>query len=411
MGIVSDLRAALRGGAVLFMAVAFGLAPMGAKAQELVLGAFLTLSGPGGDLGSQMKAGMEMAVDRMQQNFAVGGKPTKIRVIWYDDEGKGDVGLNVVTRALTVDHINVAVGFNSSDIVLRVMNEFQKARVPFITSAASSTGIGRKIAAEKMRYVFQLSPTANDLAPALVNAVLQTSKPKKVATIFFNIDSGRELTKLVKEGLAARSPDTRVVAEEFAALGASDFTSEFSKFKSLGVDTIFTDIYGSSAPIFFSQLSEMRVPALVASIGTSVSADSFITQHAKLMDGALVNVRWVPGNYTDLTKPMSEGYTKKTGFSPSPFAVQAFDSALIALDAVKQAGSLDPNAIASALESESFTGAWGVRRFTSLAQGHQMPIEAVIVQIQDGKKTVVYPGTAKAAGLDYRAVPPYAWQR
>lgn len=406
-----NIRAALRRGLIFVLAGAATLLSAAALGQELVLGAFLTLSGPGGDLGAQMKAGIETAVERVQQNYTVGGKPTKIRVIWYDDEGKGDVGLNVVTRALTVDRINVAVGFNSSDIVFRVMNEFQKARTPFIIAAAAGTNIGRKIAAEKMQYVFQLSPTSNDLSPSLVNAVLQTSKPKKVAIIFFNIENGRELAKLIVDVLAAKSPETKVMAQEYPALGASDFTSEFSKFKSLGVDTIFTDIYGSSAPIFFSQLNELRVPALVASIGTSVSADSFISQHGKLMERALVNVRWVPGNYTDVTKPMTESYTKKTGFSPSPFAVQAFDSALIAVEAVKQAASLDPVAIAAAIESKTYAGAWGMRHFTPLAAGHQMPIEAAIVQIQKGKKIVVYPAAAKTAGQDYAPVPPYAWQR
>lgn len=407
------MLASLKIGALLRRAVAatVALLSMAAFGQELVVGAFLTLSGPGGDLGAQMKAGIETAVERVQQNYTVGGKPTKIRVIWYDDEGKGDVGLNVVTRALTVDRINVAVGFNSSDIVVRVMNDFQKARTPFIVSAAASTNIGRKIAAEKLQYVFQLSPTSNDLSPSLVNAVLQTSKPKKVGIMFFNIENGRELAKLIVDVLAAKAPDAVVVAQEYPPLGASDFTSEFSKFKSLGVETIFTDIYGSSAPIFFAQLNELRVPANIASIGTSVSADSFISQHGKLMEGALVNVRWVPGNYTEVTKPMTESYTKKTGFSPSPFAVQAFDSALIALEAVKQAGSLDPAAIATALESKTYAGAWGTRRFTSMAEGHQMPIEAAIVQIQKGKKVVVYPAAAKTPGQEYVPVPPYAWQR
>jgi len=407
------MLASLKIGALLRRAVAatMALLSMAAFGQELVVGAFLTLSGPGGDLGAQMKAGIETAVERVQQNYTVGGKPTKIRVIWYDDEGKGDVGLNVVTRALTVDRINVAVGFNSSDIVVRVMNDFQKARTPFIISAAASTNIGRKIAAEKLQYVFQLSPTSNDLSPSLVNAVLQTSKPKKVGIMFFNIENGRELAKLIVDVLAAKAPDAVVVAQEYPPLGASDFTSEFSKFKSLGVETIFTDIYGSSAPIFFAQLNELRVPANIASIGTSVSADSFISQHGKLMEGALVNVRWVPGNYTEVTKPMTESYTKKTGFSPSPFAVQAFDSALIALEAVKQAGSLDPAAIATALESKTYAGAWGTRRFTSMAEGHQMPIEAAIVQIQKGKKVVVYPAAAKTPGQEYVPVPPYAWQR
>src|SRR5262245_51074651 len=82
---------------------------------EIKVGAFAPLSGISADVGAQIRAGAEVAVERMQgQELRVGGKPYRIQVIWYDTEGKGDVGLNVVTRALTVDKINIGLGFLSS---------------------------------------------------------------------------------------------------------------------------------------------------------------------------------------------------------------------------------------------------------------------------------------------------------
>jgi ABC-type branched-subunit amino acid transport system substrate-binding protein len=62
------------------------------QAQEIKLGAFVTLSGISADVGAQMKAGIEVAVERMAPGFTVNGVPTPIKVIWYDDEGKGDTG-------------------------------------------------------------------------------------------------------------------------------------------------------------------------------------------------------------------------------------------------------------------------------------------------------------------------------
>jgi len=103
---------------------------------------------------------------------------------------------------------------------------------------------------------------------------------------------------------------------------------------------------------------------------------------------------------------------KKTGFSPSTFAVQAHDSALVALEAIRAAGSTDPAKIAAAMESGKFTGAWGERKFTPLAEGHRMPVETVVVQIQDGKKAVVYPPAVAAdQGSKYRPVPPWSWEK
>lgn len=99
-----------------------GAARAGAQ-EEIRLGAFLPVSGISADVGAQIKAGIEVAVERTS-SVSIGGKPARVRVIWYDTEGKGDVGLTVVTRALTVDRIHAGLGFLSSDVFIRVMDEF-----------------------------------------------------------------------------------------------------------------------------------------------------------------------------------------------------------------------------------------------------------------------------------------------
>src|SRR5579884_722544 len=88
--------------------IALGLGQ--AQAQEIKLGAFMPISGITADVGAQIKAGIEVAVDRANAGGA------HVKVMWYDTEGKADVGLNAVNRALTVDKIDAAVGFLSSDI-------------------------------------------------------------------------------------------------------------------------------------------------------------------------------------------------------------------------------------------------------------------------------------------------------
>ena len=124
------IRIAIAALGVLFIVAGPGAAR--AQDAEVRLGAFMPVSGISADVGAQIKAGIEIAVERAG-TVAVGGKPARVRVIWYDTEGKGDVGLNVVTRALTVDRVHAGIGFLSSDVFIRVMDEFQKAGVPVVT--------------------------------------------------------------------------------------------------------------------------------------------------------------------------------------------------------------------------------------------------------------------------------------
>lgn len=397
----------------ILIAAAMLLAASPAWAQDVVkIGAFVTLSGPSADIGGQMRAGIEVAVDRISKDYAVAGKPTKIQVIWYDDEGKADTGLNAVIRAITVDKINVGIGFLSSDVYIRVIDEFQKSSIPVIACCSASLKIGDKIAEQKMQYVFQLSPTARDIATATIGAAATLVKPAKIALLNENTDSGRDFSRISKDWLAANAPAVEVVADEFVPRGVSDLTPQFAKFKRLGVGAIVGEVYGTSAPILYQQFDELRVPAVLVHMGTSASADSFVAEHGKEMEGSLVNVRWIPGEYTPLSKPMVDAYKAKTGFSPPTFAVQSHDSALVALEAIQAAGGTDPAKVAKALEDGNFVAAWGPRRFTPLAEGHRMPVATIVTQIQNGQKVVVYPPEAAAKqGTAYRTTPPYSWQK
>src|SRR5476651_1370420 len=396
-----------------------GLAALGAMAaspafaqQEIKLGAFVTLSGISADVGAQMKAGIEVAVESMAPTYMVNGVKTPIKVIWYDDEGKGDTGLNVVTRALTVDKITAGIGFLSSDVFIRVMDEFQKASTPITACCAASLGIGKKIAENKMQYVFQLSPTANDIATSVIAAVATLEKPTKVAMLNENTDAGHDFSRISQEWLKANAPKVEVVADEFVPRGVPDLTPQLAKFKRLGAGAIVGEVYGTAAPVYFRQWNELRVPALIAHMGTSAAADSFVAEHGAEMEGSLVNVRWIPGKYTDISEPMVEAYKKKTGFTPSNFAVQAHDGALVILEAIRTAETTDPAKVAAVLESGKFTAAWGQRQFTSLAEGHRMPVDTIIAQIQNGKKAIVYPLSAAAAqGSQYKPVPPWGWEK
>jgi branched-chain amino acid transport system substrate-binding protein len=387
-------------------------APLGARAQdEVKLGAFLPISGISADVGAQMKAGTEIALERMP-TVRVGGKATKVRVIWYDDEGKGDVGLNVVTRALTVDRIDVGMGFLSSDVFIRVIDEFQKAGTPVVACCAASLKIGDKISQNKMQYAFQLSPTANDIARSVAAAVAQHVKPKKIALLNENTDAGRDFSRIIREWFGANAKDVEVVADEFVDRGVTDLTPQWAKIKRSGAQATIGEIYGSSGPVLFNQWFELKVPSVIAHMGATVSAQTFVDQHVKQMDLAIVNNRWWPAKYSDVSEPMMAAYKKKTGTDPTNFAVQAHDATLVLLDAIQKAGSLDPKKIQAALESGTFVTAWGTRKFTPLAEGHRMPIQTVVVQIQSGKKVPIYPeSVAAASGGKFVPVPPYAWEK
>jgi len=403
---------------ILVVALLSGLATLvaggSAGAQdEIRIGAFAPISGISADVGAQIRAGTEVAVERArQQGVTVGGKPHRVRLVWYDTEGKGDVGLNVVTRALTVDKIHAGIGFLSSDVFIRVMDEFQKASVPVVACCAASLKIGDKIAQNRMGYAFQLSPTASDIARSLAAAVAATVRPQKIGLLNENTDAGRDFSRLTREWFAASAKGVEVVADEFVERGVTDLTAQLSKMRRAGAQVIIGEIYGASGPVLYTQWNELRVPAVIAHMGATVAAQDFVDRHAKLMEGSIINNRWWPAKYSDVSEPMLAAYRKKTGVEATNFAVQGHDAALVVVEAIVRAGSLEAEKIRASLESGTFVSAWGTRRFTPLAEGHRMPIQTVVIQVQGGKKVAIYPpDVAAAGGGKYVPVPPFAWEK
>jgi ABC-type branched-subunit amino acid transport system substrate-binding protein len=401
--------------AILLLAGATGLlagAPL-ARAAELRLGIFLPATGRFADIGAEMKGGYEVALARYKDTpLMLGGEPLTLKIFYYDDEGKADTTLNAVTRAITSDKIDVAVGFLLGDIFIRVMEEFQKAGVPVVTCCSADVALGDIVAAKKLTYVYQLSPTSDDIVGALTAAAVTRLKATKLSILGENNLVGHEDITLIHKWVAEHAPNVQIVSEDLVPPGTIDFTAQLSKIKRLGGQAILGEVLGPSTKILFDQWYDQHIPAVLCSLGAGTSSQTFLDNNRAAVEGAIISNRWWPGKYTSLSEPMLNDYTARYHVGPTNFSVQAFDSAIVAIEAVKNAASLDHAKIADALGEGTFVTAWGVRKFKTLEQGHRMPIDIVIVQVQDGKKVPIYPPSlADQLGTKVVAEPPYAWEK
>ncbi len=380
-----------------------------AAAEILKMGAFCPLTGPYVDVGTDIKNGIQLAVKLKNQEggVLVGGEKRRVELAWGDTESKVEVGLSVVDKVVTVDKCDVAVGFLHSHIFIPAIDRFQGYRMPIVDACAASLGIPKKISEKKMDYVFQLSPTTADIAGAVSAAVYHHMKPKKIAILDENTDAGRDFTRLTEEWYKKNAPGVKIVYNELLTQNMTDFTAELAKIKASGAEVIMGEIYGASASAFFEQWYDMRVPAPFVTMGATTNSQDFINKHRKQMERNVLNNRWWPAAYTDISLKRIEAYKKDYGKDPTNFAIQAHDAALVAMEAVEMAGSLDKKAIRDAIEKGTFTGVWGKRKFTPLSDGHRCPTDMVVVQVQDGKKVPVWP---LAIAGKYRPVPPWPWE-
>ena len=375
------------------------------------MGAFAPLTGPHSDNGTELKRGIELAVKLQNQagGIPVGKDKVRVELVWGDTESKVEVGLSVVDKLITVDKIDLAVGFFHSHVFIPAMDKFQAYRIPVVDTCAAALGIPKKIAEKNMDYVFQLSPTTADIIKANCEAVNHYLKPKKIAALNENTDSGRDFTRLTEAWFKQNAPDVKMVYSEFVTQ-TTEYTAELAKLKASGAEVIIGEIYGAYASAFFEQWYDMRVPAMYVTSGSTTMSQDFIAKHQKQMEGNIANNRWWPAAYTDISLKRIEDYKKEYSKEPTNFAIQAHDGAVTAMKAIEMAGSLDKKAIKEALEKGTFVGIWGKKKFTPLSEGHTCPTDMVMVQIQDGKKVPIWPLSIVGTGK-YRPVPPWPWEK
>ncbi len=172
-------------------------------------------SGPLEAYGKQTQTGLMMGLDYATGGtMMVGGK--KIVVIEKDDQGKPDVGKNLLATAYGDDKADIAVGPSSSGVALALLpvaEEYKKLLLVEPAVADSITG-------DKWnKYIFRTG--RNSSQDAISNAVAQDREGTVIATLGQDYAFGRDGVKAFKDSLKK----AKIVHEEYLPAATTDFTA------------------------------------------------------------------------------------------------------------------------------------------------------------------------------------------
>ena len=122
----------------LILAIALGQSPA-AQAQEVKIGIVQPLSGIPVivDFGESYLQGNKLAVKEYNARGGYKGKP--VQLVIYDDEGNPKRAVEVFTRLLTQEKVNVVIGTTNSGNVLAVMHLNQQQKIPLMAGPSPLT--------------------------------------------------------------------------------------------------------------------------------------------------------------------------------------------------------------------------------------------------------------------------------
>jgi ABC-type branched-subunit amino acid transport system substrate-binding protein len=333
-------------------------ASAGASDPPLVIGAILPLSSPGAfDAGFAMQFALNTAAKIVNREGGIDGRP--IRLVTYDSAGIPRRGALYAERLITMDCAAVIVGLFHDNVAAAVVDVAESHSVPVIITGARDA----RLTAEQSPVVFRIAPTDAVRDRNLVDFLTArfSADPAQVwrdgeATVIY-VAENYELENRHGQNLIARMGDAGMTAKALTVdLPITDLSPTLTRILAgkMPPDAIVLDLPASAVSALHARLLDLGIgPAT----GTLIIADG-PEQNDQLSIGNTTGspaiVGWDgpwPSTVHEAGRPLIADFAGYFDRWPEPIAFQAYDSLLLAVDALRRAETLAGADIIAALEA------------------------------------------------------------
>ncbi len=409
-------RVARRSGAWLTLAVCTAAAlaspaRAGAQADTITLGAAVSLTGKYSTNGKNTLDGYQLAVKRINElgGVDVGGKRYQLAIKYYDDESTSARGAQLVERLITQDGIKFVLGPYSSALTKAIAPVTEKYEIPMV----EGNGADRDLFTHGFKYLFAVLNTSDHYLRAAVNLLADHAgdvgkKPGdlKIAIAVENDDFSRD----VRDGIVedAKRHGMSVVVDDKLPPDLNDMSATLTKVKALRPDMLAVSGHAKGAALAVRQVHDENayVPMLALTHCDSAQIAEKFPQAAQW---AVCGSQWDESlSYSDRWFGSAHDYAvrfkKEFGYDAPYQAAESTASALVFVDAIARARSLDPKKVRDAIATTDLMTFFGPVKFD--ASGKNVAKSMVLYQVQNGQYRVVAPEKWAKAKLVFPAPRP-----
>ena len=331
-----------------------------AQAQEPIrIGSFLATTGGAAFLGDPEHKTLEMYVEKL--NAAGGVLGRKLALVAYDSAGDAEKARTFARRLIEQDKVDVIVGGSTTGETMAVVPLVEQAGVPFISLAGAVV-----IVEPVKKWVFK-TPHTDRMACEKIFVDMRARGASRVALISgaggFDKSMRAECLKV------AKNHGIDIVADETYGAADTDMTAQLTKIRqNAQVQAILNAGFGQGPAIVTRNYRQIgiRVP-LYQSHG--VASKEFIKLAGEAAEGVRLPAAalLVADKLTDSDpqKSVVANYTRdyqaRFKSDVSTFGGHAYDGLMLAVEAIRRAGSTDKARVRDALESlRGYVGTGGI---------------------------------------------------
>ena len=352
-----------------------------AKSDEIKIGANFELTGNVANYGSATLDGLKLAIKEVNDAGGVNGK--KITIVDADNKSEASEAVNAATKLISDDKVKVIVG---PAVTANVIAESQVAtddKIPVVAPDATSPEVTVENGQVKP-YIFR--SCFIDPQQGTVMAKFATENLKaKTAVIYVDnsTDYSKSLGKVFKEKFEAAGG--KVLDQQAFVAKDQDFKATLTTLKAANADVIFVPAYYEEVGKIVKQARELGITCPI--LGTDGWDDSKV---ADIAGADALNNTFFSTHYSDKddsVKGFVEAFKQEYGHMPNVFAALGYDAGKMIVDAIKRAGSDDPEKIRQALE-ETKDLQVGTGTIT-MDKNHNPIKQAVILENKNGGRVMV----------------------
>lgn len=346
----------------------------------ILIGAPANLTGALSSLDTPALNGAKLKVAEINAAGGVLGQQLKLDI--YDTKTDPTVIASTASQLINEDKVPVIMGFTDSDSVLALGPIAERAGIPFVTPGATSPKLPQQVGKDMFLACFGDNVQASAGAEFLRHKL-------KAKTVYLLSDNSTEYTTLLARYFkqAFRHDGGKIVLEDNYKSGDKSFSAQITKLKALAKqpDALYVSAMPDDIGLVVKQMRQAGVmqpivggdgydTPLLISVGGEAANNVYYSTHAFMSE-----------NSTPAIRKFYIAYQKTYNTPPeNAFAALGYDTIGLIANAIKRAGSTQPDKIRAALAATK--GYQGITGSISYRPGVRVPDKTVaMIGVKDKK--------------------------
>lgn len=296
---------------------------------------------------------IQLAIDAAnQQKPRINGKEITFQLLTQDD--RSDVRMAaLVAQYLVKRNVVGVIGHGQTSTSMAAAPIYHQAGIALL----SPTSSGRAYTEQGLNTSFRVIGHTVRGAEYLSQYVASATPLKRVAVLDNGTAAGHGFAEQFAR--AARENHLTIVNQASVSEKTSDFNKVLGDIKQEKVDAVFWGGLIGQAVILTQSMRRLHIAVPLITGANSTVGSNFLEHAGAASYGVIALENGQPRDKLKGWQKFQHDYTQRFDDYIDPYALQAYDAAQVLMAAVRQANSLDPVKITSALHSIRFNGITG----------------------------------------------------